>query len=89
MATDALIPGGEAPVQDSYPHVTQQEREIVAEYGDLFNNTGGNDILDLLNDFNKPSPNNLMKVNIVRFTLAMGVHCQIGLIARLKKEGKL
>lgn len=70
-----------------HPHVTAKERETIKRYGHLFNNTGGNDPMDLLNDFNKPSPNNLMRVNIVRFTLAMAVHAQVGIIRTLHDEG--
>jgi hypothetical protein len=72
-----------------YPHVTADEREIVERFEYLFNNTGGNDVLDLLNDFNKPSPNNLMKVNVVRFTLAAMCHAQVGLLRRLLAEGMI
>lgn len=77
----------DAAVNDPYPHVKTDEREMVERFGHLLNNTGGNDPLDLLNDFNRPSPNNLMAVNIVRFTLAMGVHTQVGLLRRLINEG--
>lgn len=74
---------------DPYPYVTPAEREIVERFEYLFNNTGGNDVLDLLNDFNRPSPNNLMRTNIVRFTLAMGCHAQVGLLRRLIAEGMI
>ena len=72
-----------------HPYVTDRERELVEKYGDLLNNTGGNDPLDLLNDFNKPQPNNLMAVNVVRFVLAMAVHSQIVLLGTLEREGRL
>lgn len=76
-------------MSDKHPHVTPKQKEIVKRFGSLFNNTGGNDPLDLLNDFQKPSPNNLMRTNIVRFTLAMAVKAQVGLIATLQEEGRV
>lgn len=72
-----------------YPHVAAWQFGIIAKYGDLLVETGGNDPRDLLNDFQKPSPNNLMAVNIVRFTLAMGVRTQVAVIQKLQDAGLL
>lgn len=65
----------------------EETKQIVAEYGELFNNTGGNDPIDMLRALN--TNKRLMSVNIVVFVLATAVQSQIVLIKRLKKEGKL
>jgi len=77
-----------------FEHVSEREQELVKKYLPFINNTGTSrddidGVLGLLNDFNKPSPNNLMTVNVVRFMLAMSISSQLGLLARLEKEGKL
>lgn len=79
----------ELKVDTQFPYVQDWQLDIIAEFGHLFVDTGGNDPRDLLNDFQKPSPNNLMKVNIVRFTLAMGIHAQVRIIQILRKNGLL
>jgi hypothetical protein len=73
--------------REKYPHVRPFEFEIIEKYGHHFNNLGGNEAADLLNDYNKPSPNNLMRVNIVRFTLATMVHSQVLLLRSLESDG--
>lgn len=77
------------PDTDKYPHVDECTKRIVKKYETLLTNTGGNDPLDLLNDLYKPEPNNLMAVNIVRFTLAVGIQSQVGLLHLLEKNGRL
>jgi hypothetical protein len=79
--------------EPEYPHVRDWQRNIVAAYGDLLNNTGGNDPLDLLNDLQRPGtderPNRLMSVNVVRFSLALGVSCQVSLLRTLIEKGRI
>ena len=74
-----------------YPDVNDNQREIVATYGHLLVNTGGNDPLDLLQRLQWPGDgarkNRLMTTNVVVFILATGVQAQVTLLARLKKEG--
>ncbi len=69
-----------------FPYVQEWQLKVIDEYEDLLRDTGGNDPRGLLNDFQKPQPNNLMKVNIVRFTLAMGIHTQVALLRVLERE---
>lgn len=75
------------------PHVREWQEAIVQKYGHLLSNTGGNDPLELLSDFQRPStderPNRLMSTNVVRFTLAVAVESQVGLLAKLEREGLL
>lgn len=77
----------------TYPHVREWQRPLVEQYGRLFNNTGGNDPLGLLNDLQNPGtddrPNRLASVNVVRFTLAVAVQTQVNLLHRLVEEGLL
>lgn len=61
--------------------------KIVEKYGHLLTNTGGNEPIDLLRQLN--TNDRLMSVNVVVFVLAVGVQSQIGLLARLEKEGLL
>lgn len=81
------------PESERYPDVPDWQKAIVKEYGELFVNTGGNDPLDLLQDYNRPStpnrPNTLAKANIVRFSLAVSVSGQVCVIQKLKEAGKL
>jgi hypothetical protein len=78
---------------EKYPYVMAWIFPIVKEYEELFNNTGGNDPLDLLNDFLNPGtderPNRLMTVNVVRWTLAMAVYSQVILLRKLQDEAEL
>jgi len=62
------------------------KEEIVAKYGHLINNTGGNDPLELVKRLEEPR---LMSTNVVVFTLAVAVEGQIALLQRLDKEGLL
>jgi hypothetical protein len=71
-----------------YPRVSDLEREVIETYGHLFNNTGGNDPLDLLNRFNEPG-STIARTNFVVFTLATAVHAQVLLIVTLVKKGLL
>lgn len=50
-------------------------------YRALINNTGGNTIEELIDDFN--NERNLMRTNVVRFALAMGVYAQVNLLGTL------
>lgn len=78
---------------EKYEHVSAAQQRIVALYGHLFTNTGGNDPCDLLNDMQRPStderPNYMASTNIVRFILAVGVQSQVALLAHLEREGWL
>ena len=60
---------------------------ILNNYGSLFNNTGGNDPAELLEDFYHHE--NLFATNIVRYLLAMAVYAQVALIKTLIREGLL
>jgi len=83
-------------LQEKYPHVATQAPwafKVVDHYGSKLNNTGGNDPLDLLNDYLNPGtndrPNRLMTTNIVRFTLASMVWSQVQLLQLLLADGTL
>ena len=84
-------------LEEKYPHVAARGGgwvfDIVKEFGPALNNTGGNEPLDLLNDFLNPGtdtrPNRMMVTNVVRFTLASMVFSQVSLLGQLRKEGHL
>lgn len=80
-----------APEVDPFPDVHEWQRELVARYGQLLTNTGGNDPLDLLQDLQRPGtddqPNRLMTTNVVRFLLAASINAQLSLLARLERDG--
>ena len=64
--------------------ITAREKRIIKKYGEFFNNTGGNDALELIgrkgvNMFN----------NSVVCLLQACVQSQVGIIARLEDEGIL
>lgn len=73
------------------PDVYPWQRDILSRYpADLWNNTGGNDPAELLQDLQRRGtderPNRLMSVNVVRFTLAVAVAAQVSLIAELERR---
>lgn len=68
---------------EQFPHVPAQVLDIIDTFEDVIFETGGSDPRDLLNDYYRPSPNNLMKTNIVRLTLAVAVAAQAHLLLRL------
>lgn len=74
---------------DPFPHLTDEQRRIIDSFEDVISETGGNDPRDLLNDYMRPMPNNLMQTNIVRFTLAVAVSAQVRLLSRLEFGGFL
>ena len=78
---------------EKFPHVPEWCFPVVDRFGSLLNNTGGNDPLDLLNDFlrrgTEDRPNRLMTTNVVRWSLAMGVYCQVILLRDLVDKGFL
>lgn len=61
--------------------------EELEPYRDLINNTGGNEIEGLINDY--LTDNKLMRTNVVRFTLAAMVYAQIQLLMSLHAKGLL
>lgn len=61
--------------------------EIIAAYGHLLTNTGGNDPAELLDDLAKDR--RMASTNVVRFTLAVAVQSQVDLLKRLHREGLL
>jgi hypothetical protein len=63
------------------------DQEIVAKYGHLLGNTGGNDPLDLLKRLR--TENRLMTTNIVVYLLAVAVESQINLLKRLHDRGMI
>ena len=69
------------------PNVPDWQKEIVKKYGDLLNNTGGNDPLDLLNDFQSATGGRMINTNLPRWSLAMGVYCQVHLLECLERHG--
>ena len=71
-----------------YPHVREYDQRVIRAYEARLNNTGGNDAVELLNDFNTPN-SNIMRSNVVRFALAMAVHAQLTLLLRLMRDGEL
>jgi type I restriction-modification system DNA methylase subunit len=64
--------------------LTKEEKSIIEKYGHLFQNTGGNDIIEFLgrtdiNPFN----------NMVAFVMQSSLFTQLSLIQGLIKEGFL
>lgn len=60
--------------------------EWMEPYRDSFTNTGGNTVEELMADLNNK---NLMRTNIVLFTLASCVSSQVGMLERLHRDGAL
>ncbi len=69
------------------PDITPRQAELIARYGHLLNNTGGNDPADLLHDLK--TSKNLAATNIVVFTLAASVQSQLTLLGTLESQGLL
>ena len=61
--------------------------KVIEEFGELFNNTGGNPPAELLEDLENDE--RMFSTNIVRYLLAVAVQSQVTLILRLKAEGLL
>ena len=61
---------------------------LIEKYREHFHNTGGNDPADLLNDL-YGKDEHMMSTNIVRFTLAVSIQSQMGLLRRLEDQGLL
>jgi hypothetical protein len=61
--------------------------EHLEKYRPLISNTGGNSVENLLDRLKNEE--GLAFSNIVVFTMAISVECQISLLARLYKEGLL
>lgn len=76
-------------LKDKYPHLTEMEIELVTRYGHLFNNTGGNEPIELLHDLVDPKQRGIASTNMPRFVLAVGIQCQTFLMARLERDGLL
>ena len=60
---------------------------VIEEYHHLFNNTGGNPPVELLEDLRDNE--RMVSTNIVRYLLAFAVKSQVTLILTLKREGLL
>lgn len=72
-----------------FEHITLEEHQIIQSYEHLFNNTGGNDPAELLNDLKGPGGGRMMQTNIVRYLLAFAVMSQVTLLRSLRREKKL
>ncbi|QNJ56015.1 hypothetical protein SEA_RASPUTIA_125 [Microbacterium phage Rasputia] len=66
---------------------TEEQKRIVDTYGEFFNNTGGNDPLDLLTRLHREEY--LVSTNMPVAMLAMAQLAQVNLIRTLENEGKL
>lgn len=64
--------------------LSDEQKEIVADYGHLFNNTGGNDVLELIEREGVNYFNNPVVAELQGCCLA-----QVLLIQQLKREGLL
>lgn len=65
-----------------FPNITPRQQGLIVKYKHLLNNTGGNDPLELLNDFCRPN-NRDLQVNIVRYLLGFAVQSQVTLLDQL------
>lgn len=74
---------------EQFPHVYPWQFPIVDQYSEVLNNTGGNDPLALLNEFQKPMPNSMSFSNMPRFVLAVAVSSQVALLGHLKHHGMI
>lgn len=63
------------------------EDQLIARYGDLLVNTGGNDPAELLHRLD--TEKHLAATNVVVFTLATAVRSQLRLLANLRQAGLL
>lgn len=61
--------------------------EWMEKYRDLINNTGGNEVEDLINRLK--TDKNISRTNIIIFTMATCVEAQVGLLATLKRKDLL
>ena len=66
---------------------TPLQNHIIARFGSLLSNTGGNDPAELLDALETET--NMAYTNDFRFVLASAVSSQVGLLARMEKEGLL
>lgn len=71
--------------RSDWPLVRDWQHDVLEQYGDLLNNTGGNDPRDLLEDFLVDE--RMASANVVRFTLAVAVGSQVQLLAALMEAG--
>lgn len=71
--------------EQSFPHVTPRQHDIISRNAHRLNNTGGNDPLDLLNDFNRPN-NRDLQVNIARYLLGFAMLSQVTLLQQLDER---
>ena len=61
--------------------------KVLETYGHLFNNTGGNPPIELLEDLRDDT--RMFSTNIVRYLLAFAVEAQVELVRTLQAEGVL
>ena len=66
---------------------TSQQINLIARFGSLLTNTGGNDPAELL--YRLETEKNLASTNLVLFVLASSVSSQVGLLSKMEKEGLL
>lgn len=67
--------------------ITTTEQDLINEFRDLFTNTGGNEVEDLIRRYR--TENRLMATNIVVFTLAQDVEGQLRMLRQLRRAGKI
>ena len=75
--------------EKKFEHVSDVDKIVIDHYREFFNNTGGNDPVELLDDLQSEHGANMMQTNVVRYLLAFAVHSQTILIKRLMREGRL
>lgn len=70
----------------NHPHVPAWKADLVAEFAEQLQNTGGNDPLE---DLANPANDRFAVTNVVRFTLAVAVDSQVALLRALRNRGTL